>query len=170
MPSSAPQPTPTPPTPGQESAWDYPRPPRQEPTGKHIEVIFDGVTIADTRRARRVLETGHPPVYYVPPEDVRMEYFQRTSRSTNCEFKGTATYYTLTHGDRVADHAAWTYLHPTPPYAPIAGYIAFYPQQMDACLVDGERACPQPGNVYGGWITDDIAGPFKGDPPAENAD
>jgi uncharacterized protein (DUF427 family) len=170
MSKSTPPPTPTPPAPGQESVWTYPRPPRLEPTRKHIEVIFDGVTIADTRRAWRVLETGHAPVYYVPPEDVRMEYFERTSRRSVCEFKGTATYYTITHGDRIADHAAWAYLHPTPPYAHIAGHIAFYPQQMDACLVDGEPARSQPGSFYGGWITDDIAGPFKGDPPAEDAD
>jgi len=153
-----------PPAPGQESVWDYPRPPRLESTDKHIAIVFDGVTIADTRRAWRVLETSHPPVYYLPPADVRMEFFQRASRRTVCEFKGTATYYTISHGGRTADHAAWTYLHPTLPYAPIAGYIAVYPQLMDDCLVDGEHVRPQPGGFYGGWITSDVVGPFKGCP------
>jgi uncharacterized protein (DUF427 family) len=150
--------------PAQESVWDYPRPPRVEDSGRHIQVIFNGVVIADTRRAKRVLETSHPPVYYVPPEDVRLEYLSTTSRSTFCEWKGAASYYTIALGDRKAENAAWFYARPTASFASIAGYVAFYPSRMDACLVDGERVQAQPGDFYGGWITREIVGPFKGGP------
>lgn len=149
---------------GQESVWDYPRPPRLELSPRHITVVFNGVTIADTRRAYRVLETSHPPVYYLPPEDVRMEYFSKTSRSSFCEWKGRAGYYTITVGDKTAADAAWFYPKPTQGFDPIAGYIAVYPSRMDACFVDDERVMPQPGDFYGGWITSDIMGPFKGAP------
>jgi uncharacterized protein (DUF427 family) len=149
---------------GQESVWDYPRPPRLEPSSKHITVVFNGVTIADTRRAYRVLETSHPPVYYIPPEDVLMEHLSQAKRTTFCEWKGRAGYYTISVGERVAADAAWFYADPTGHFGPIAGYIAFYPGKMDACYVDGERVVPQPGDFYGGWITSDILGPFKGDP------
>ena len=152
------------PGPGQESVWDYPRPPRLEPTDRRVQVIFDGVTIVDTRRAYRVLETGHPPVYYVPPEDARVEYLSRTPRGSVCEWKGSAAYYTLTVGDRSAADAIWCYPDPTPAFAPIARFLAFYPKEMDACLVDGVPVEAQPGGFYGGWITPDIVGPFKGAP------
>lgn len=152
------------PGPGQESVWDYPRPPRMEPSSRHIQVVFNGIVIADTRQALRVLETSHPPVYYIPPADVKMEYLTRTPRSTFCEFKGQAGYYTLTVGDRQVQQAAWFYPNPTEVFAPIRNYIAFYPGLMDACYVDGERVEPQPGDFYGGWITSDIVGPFKGGP------
>jgi uncharacterized protein (DUF427 family) len=149
---------------GQESVWDYPRPPRLEPTARHIEVVFNGVTIADTRRAMRVLETSHPPVYYIPPEDIRMEHLTPTRRSSFCEWKGAAAYYTLRVGDVSAENAAWFYASPSEGFEPIAGYVAFYPGRMEACYVDGERARAQPGDFYGGWITRDIVGPFKGKP------
>jgi uncharacterized protein (DUF427 family) len=148
---------------GQESVWDYPRPPRLEPTTRHIIVIFNGEVIAETRRALRVLETSHPPVYYIPPEDVRMEFMQRSNRSTVCEWKGSAAYYHLQAGDRIEKNAAWYYPNPTPAFAPIRDHVAFYPAAMDECLVDGERVQPQPGSFYGGWITSDIVGPFKGE-------
>lgn len=149
---------------GQESVWDYPRPPRLEPTTRHIQVIFNGVVIADTHQAQRVLETSHPPVYYILPADVQMQYLAVDTASSFCEWKGQAGYYTLdVDGKRVAQ-AAWFYPHPTPAFQPIAGYIAFYPGKMDACLVDGERVQAQAGDFYGGWITADIVGPFKGDP------
>src|SRR3954466_10954214 len=152
------------PGPGQESVWDYPRPPALEDTTKHIEVVFNGVSIADTRRAKRVLETSHPPVYYIPPEDVKLaEYFTPTERGTFCEWKGAASYYAIEVGDRRVENAAWTYPTPDPSFKEIAGYIAVYPSLMDACIVDGERARPQPGGFYGGWITHDIKGPFKGE-------
>lgn len=153
-----------PPGPGQQSVWDYPRPPRIEDTSKHIAVVFNGVTIADTRRAKRVLETSSPPVYYIPPEDVRMECLTRTSQGSFCEWKGHAGYYTVIVGDRRIENAAWYYPNPTPNFLSIRNYVAFYASRMDACLVDGERVRPQAGDFYGGWITHEIVGPFKGEP------
>ena len=154
----------TPLEPGQESVWDYPRPPRVEETHRHIQIIFNGVVIADTRRAWRVLETSHPPVYYLPLEDVQTQYLTRTSDSSYCEWKGSAGYHTLTVGDRTVPNAAWFYPNPTPSFAPIRGCIAFYPSKMDVCTADGEVVQAQPGDFYGGWITREIIGPFKGAP------
>jgi uncharacterized protein (DUF427 family) len=153
-----------PPQPGQESVWDYPRPPRLAPTPKHIEIVFNGVTIADSRQSWRVLETSHPPVYYLPPTDIQMAHLVRTPQGSFCEWKGKAVYYTVKVNDRQATNAGWAYPQPTPAFAAIKDYIAFYPQLMDACYVDGELARSQPGGFYGGWITDDIVGPFKGEP------
>ncbi len=153
-----------PPGPGQESVWDYPRPPRLEDTPRHIQIVFNGVTIADTRRAKRILETSHPPTYYLPPEDVRTEYLKPAPGRSFCEWKGTAGYYTVAVGDRQAVRAAWYYAEPSARYPGLKGYIAFYVAPMDACFVDGERARPQPGDLYGGWITSNLVGPFKGEP------
>ena len=153
-----------PPGSGQESVWDYPRPPRVEDSSKHIRVIFNGQVIADTRRAKRVLETSHPPVYYIPSEDIRQQYLARTNRSTFCEFKGAAAYYTIAVGDKKADNAAWFYPNPSAGFREIKDYVAFYPSRMDACFVDGERVAAQPGDFYGGWVTGEIVGPFKGGP------
>ena len=153
-----------PPGPGQESVWDYPRPPRLEDTSKHIEVIFNNVVIADTRLAMRVLETSHPPVYYIPPQDIQMQYLHPVPGETFCEWKGRAAYYSVIVEDRSAERAAWYYPDPTPSFRPIKDYVAFYPALMDSCFVDGEPVQPQPGNFYGGWITRDIVGPFKGEP------
>ena len=134
-----------------------------EDSNKHISVTFNGVVIADTHRAKRILETSHPPVYYIPPEDVKLEqYFKPTSRSTFCEWKGGASYYSVTAGDKSARDAAWYYRHPTHPYEALAGYVAIYPGKMDACYVDGEKVQAQEGDFYGGWITSDVGGPFKG--------
>jgi uncharacterized protein (DUF427 family) len=135
-----------------------------ERSEKHIRVVFNGVVIADTQRAYRVLETSHPPVYYIPPEDSAMNYLQLSEGASFCEWKGRASYYTLTVGDRRVVDAAWAYAQPTAPFAPIAGFLAFYPSKMDACYVNDERVIAQPGDFYGGWITSDIVGPFKGDP------
>lgn len=151
------------PAPGQESVWDYPRPPRVEPSNKHIHVIFNGTVIADSRSAYRVLETSHPPVYYIPPQDVRMEFLRVTARQTFCEFKGTARYFSVTVDGKQAENAAWCYPSPASGYAALKNYVAFYPQRMDGCFVDGERVTPQSGDFYGGWITCEIVGPFKGD-------
>jgi len=148
---------------GQESVWDYPRPPRLEDSTKQIQVVFNGVTIADTRRAKRVLETSHPPVYYIPLEDIRTEFLTPTRQSSYCEFKGQAGYYTLTVGDRQVENAGWFYSSPTPAFAGIRDYVAFYPSKMDTCLMDGEAVVAQAGDFYGGWITKDIVGPFKGE-------
>lgn len=150
------------PKPGQESVWDYPRPPRLEPSSKRIQVVFNGVTIADSQRSQRVLETSHPPVYYIPPKDIKMEYLVATNKQSFCEWKGVARYYTVVVGDKQAVNAAWYYPDPTPAFASLKDYVAFYPSPMDACYVDGEQVTPQPGDFYGGWITSDIVGPFKG--------
>lgn len=152
------------PGPGQESVWDYPRPPRVEGTARHIRVVYNGKVIADTRRARRVLETSHPPVYYIPAEDIRMEHLSQTGRRTWCEWKGQARYYGLSVGGRRAENAAWFYPDPTPGFESIRDYVAFYPGKVDACYVDGERVQAQQGDFYGGWITAEIVGPFKGGP------
>jgi uncharacterized protein (DUF427 family) len=149
---------------GQESVWDYPRPPRLEPVSKQIKIVFEGRTIADTTAGYRVLETSHPPVYYLPPADIDMSYLQATTRGSFCEWKGNALYYHLIVGDRRIENAAWAYPNPTEKFRPIAGYLAFYAQLMDACYIDGELVTPQPGGFYGGWITQDIIGPFKGIP------
>ena len=151
------------PRPGQESVWDYPRPPRLEPSTKHVQVVFGGETIADSHRAMRVLETSHPPVYYIPRDDVRMDYLTPTDRRSFCEWKGSAAYFSVAVGHRTAEHAAWTYPHPTADFVPIADCVAFYPARVDDCFVDGERVEAQPGDFYGGWITREIVGPFKGD-------
>lgn len=157
------KPTPIPPQPGQESVWDYPRPPRLEPISKHIQIIFNGEIIADTHQAFRVLETSHPPVYYIPPQDIRQACVRPAPGTSWCEWKGQAAYFTVKVGDKAAERVAWSYPRPSPAFAEIAGYLAFYAGPMDACLVNGEKARPQPGNFYGGWITNDIVGPFKGE-------
>lgn len=158
------RPTPVKPGPGQESVWDYPRPPRLELTGKHIEIIFNGVKIADTRRAYRILETSHPPVYYIPPDDIKMEYLKPAGGGSWCEWKRQASYYTVEVDGRRAERVAWTYPNPTRSFAALKEYVAFYAAPMDVCYVAGEVVVPQPGNFYGGWITSDVVGPFKGEP------
>lgn len=151
-----------PPGPGQESVWDYPRPPALEDSPKHIQIVFNGQIIADSHQTKRVLETSHPPVYYIPPTDIVMDHLDEAQGSSFCEWKGRAHYYTLTVGDRVAERVAWYYPAPTERFRTIANYVAFYPSAMDACYVDGETVQSQSGDFYGGWITSDIVGPFKG--------
>jgi uncharacterized protein (DUF427 family) len=149
-----------------ESVWDYPRPPRLEPSARLIEVRLAGVTIASTSRGHRVLETSHPPVYYIPREDVLDGVLEVVRGGGSfCEWKGSATYLDVRapNGRRVP-RGAWTYKRPTPEYVAIADAVAFYPALMDRCTVDGERVRPQPGGFYGGWVTDDLVGPFKGAP------
>ena len=155
------------PRPGQESVWDYPRPPRLERTGRHIRIVFNGVVVADTRAAWRVLETSHPPVYYLPPADLKTEHLIENPRSSFCEWKGRARYVDVRVGERTARSAGWYYPNPTGGFAAIRDHIAFYPGAMDRCTVDDEVVRPQPGGFYGGWITSDIVGPFKGDPGTE---
>lgn len=152
------------PGPNQESVWDYPRPPRVEETERHLRVVFNGVTVAETRRGKRVLETSHPPVYYFPPEDVRMEHLVKASGSSWCEWKGRASYYHVIVDGKQARRAAWGYHAPSEGFEAIKDHVAFYPGLVDGCYVDGERVRPQPGGFYGGWITDDVVGPFKGSP------
>jgi uncharacterized protein (DUF427 family) len=152
------------PGPGQESVWDYPRPPRVEPTDKRVRVYFNGELLADTTNAKRVLETSHPPTYYIPEEDVRMEFFKPTNRRTICEFKGAASYFTIEVNGASQNNVAWTYREPRRGFEPVQDHIALYPGRMEACYVGDERVKAQEGDFYGGWITDDIVGPFKGGP------
>lgn len=152
------------PQPGQESVWDYPRPPAVVAATKQVRVEVDGITIAETSRAQRVLETSHPPVYYLPPEDIQMSYLEAIAGASFCEWKGLASYYSLVVGDRRIEKAAWTYPEPTPAFEVIRNYIAFYPSRVDGCYVGDEKVGAQPGDFYGGWITQDIVGPFKGSP------
>ncbi len=161
---SAMRPIPIRPTPGQESVWDYPRPPRLERTTKRIQVVFAGVTIADSDGAWRVLEASHPPVYYLPPGDVHRALLVASSRASSCEWKGRAAYWSVVIDDRQALDVAYSYPAPSLTFAAIRDYLAFYAAPMDACFVGGERVTAQAGGFYGGWITSDIVGPFKGGP------
>lgn len=150
------------PNPGQESVWDYPRPPRVEPTPRRIRIVHAGTVIADTARALRLLETSHPPTYYLPAADVRWEFLTPGAGSSHCEFKGRAVYWTLRVAGRVSAEAAWSYPDPLPAYAALRDHVAFYAGRIDEAWVDAERAEPQPGGFYGGWVTSDVVGPFKG--------
>ena len=146
-----------------ESVWDYPRPPRVEPSAKRVRVVLGGAVIADTTHAHRVLETSHPPVYYVPLEDVAPRALVTVGRRTFCEWKGEARYFDVIGGNgRRVGRGAWTYPDPTGGFAMIRNAVAFYPGLMDECTLDGELVEAQPGDFYGGWITREIVGPFKG--------
>jgi len=147
-----------------ESVWDYPRPPRAEPTPRRLTVTAGGRTVADTTRGWRVLETSHPPTYYIPPEDADRSLLRPNGRTSVCEFKGVAHYFDLVLGEEVRPSAAWAYPDPTPGFAPIAGHLCFYASRVDACTGGGEPVQAQPGDFYGGWITSDLEGPFKGAP------
>jgi len=158
------QPVPVSPAPGQESVWDYPRPPRLERSGKHVEVWLGGVKIADTTAAYRVLETSHPPGYYLPPQAFASGVLSLAPGSSVCEWKGRASYWTLTAGGVSVPSGAWSYEHPTPEFVAIAGYVALYAGRVERVTLDGETVTPQPGDFYGGWITGEVVGPFKGIP------
>lgn len=146
-----------------ESVWDYPRPPRLEPVAHEIRIVLAGRVVARTRDAMRVLETSHPPVYYLPRAAFTC-VLEPSSRSSFCEWKGRAIYWSLREGDRHALDCAWSYPKPTRDFAAIADHLAVYPQAMDACFVGDEQVTPQPGGFYGGWITANLKGPFKGAP------
>lgn len=150
------------PGPGQESVWNYPRPPAVEISGDRVVVVLGGVVVADTRQALRVLETSHPPTYYLPVEDVVDGALRPTTGSSWCEFKGRAGYFDVVGGDTVATAAAWTYPDPSPGYEALLGHVALYPGRMDRCEVDGETVAAQAGDFYGGWRTSRVVGPFKG--------
>jgi uncharacterized protein (DUF427 family) len=152
------------PGPGQESVWDYPRPPKLERTDSRIVVQHANATIADTHRAWRVLETSHPPSYYLPPEDIDMELLAQSSRQSFCEWKGSATYFDIVAGHETVPGAAWTYRDPIEAFSALRNHVSFYPQLVDACWVDGERVAPVEGSFYGGWVTSTVVGPFKGGP------
>jgi uncharacterized protein (DUF427 family) len=147
---------------GQESVWDFPRPPALVASTRHVVIRFDGTVIADTRRAWRVLETSHPPTWYVPREDVAPDVLRRSAADpTRCEWKGAATYWDVVTPDAELRAAMWSYENPTPRFSALAGAVTGYPAVLE-CTVDGERARPQDGGFYGGWITSDVVGPFKG--------
>ncbi len=148
---------------GQESVWDYPRPPAVEEVADRVRIEFGGRTIVDTVDALRVLETSHPPVYYVPGEQIEATVHLADGTSM-CEFKGVARYLTIVSNQRIAVRSAWTYPEPWPGYERLAGYVAVYPSHMDRCEVGGETVVPQEGDFYGGWITSRVVGPFKGGP------
>jgi uncharacterized protein (DUF427 family) len=147
-----------------ESVWDYPRPPRVEPSAELVEVTLGGVVVASTRASYRVLETSHPPTYYLPREAFADGVLRPAEGSSYCEWKGVAAYYDLVAGTAVAARAAWCYPEPAAGFEAIAGHVAVYPALVDRCTVDGEVVEPQPGGFYGGWITSRVTGPFKGAP------
>ena len=147
-----------------ESVWDYPRPPRVEPSTQLIRVVFNGTIVAETSTALRVLETSHPPVYYIPLGDVQQQLLSPTAHHSYCEYKGQASYYSVKVGNKVSENAAWSYHQPSTGYESLKDHLAFYPGRVDACYVDDERVRAQEGDFYGGWITSDIKGPFKGGP------
>jgi uncharacterized protein (DUF427 family) len=150
------------------SVWDFPRPPDLARWGERVTVVLGGVTIADTSEAWAVLETSHPPTYYLPTSCFLVGALRPAGGASFCEWKGRATYLDLVagHGDSatVAQRAAWTYPTPTARYAALKDHVALYPGEVDACLVDGVQVEPQPGGFYGGWVTPRVAGPFKGGP------
>ena len=150
-----------------ESVWDYPRPPRLEPAGRQVRILHCGVVLVDSNKALRVLETSHPPVYYIPQRDIAMMWMRASARaSTFCEFKGSARYWTIDMSERcqpgISTDAAWSYSNPTRPFAALCDHLAFYASRVDECSVDGEIVVPQTGDFYGGWITSWVTGPFKG--------
>lgn len=147
-----------------ESVWDYPRPPALRATEEVVEVHLGGQLIARTSAPIQVLETSHPPTYYLPVGAFAGDVLRPAAGSSWCEFKGRAAYFDLVAGDRVASRAAWHYPQPTPGYVDLLGHVALMPAAVDACYVDGERVQPQEGSFYGGWITAKVAGPFKGAP------
>ena len=148
-----------------ENVHDYPRPPRLEPVARPLRIVFGGQTIASTDKAWRVLETTHPPTYYLPPDAFTAGALAPgEGRGSFCEWKGRAVYWTLRSGDATAVDAGWSYPDPTEGFRPIRDHVAVYAGRMDACFVGDEQVTPQPGGFYGGWITSDLVGPFKGAP------
>ena len=152
------------PGPGQESVWDYPRPPRVEPVPERVRILAGGELLADSTRALRVLETAGAPTIYVPRADVRTELLARSATTSTCEWKGAATYWTLVLPDREVADVAWSYERPTPPFEQLRDHLAFYAGRVDEAWFGEERVRPQPGGFYGGWVTSRIVGPIKGEP------
>ncbi len=147
-----------------EDVWTYPRPPRLEPVAQSLRIVFAGRTVARTEAGYRVLETSHPPVYYLPPAAFTGCELEPAPGRSFCEWKGEARYWSLRVGDQVAERAAWSYPDPVPAFVPLRDHLAVYAGAMEGCYVGDELATPQPGGFYGGWITRDLKGPFKGGP------
>jgi uncharacterized protein (DUF427 family) len=147
-----------------ESVWDYPRPPAVDPSGEHVVVTHRGVVLCDTKSAVRVLETSHPPTYYLPFADVNWDVLEAVPGSTVCEFKGVANYADIVIGDERIPRAAWWYPTPNRGFESLVDHLAIYPGRVDEVTVDGEKVLAQEGDFYGGWITSRVTGPFKGAP------
>ena len=158
------RPRPDPVAPGQESVWQYPRPAVAQPSDRHIRITHAGIVVADTRAAVRTIETSPPPSWYIPPDAIAPGLLRPSPRRSFCEWKGEARYWHVEIGGQVFNDVAWSYPNPTPAFAILRDHVAFYAAPFDLCTVDGERVRPQPGGFYGGWITSDLAGPFKGIP------
>ena len=155
------------PGPGQESVWDYPRPPRVEPVGLAVRVELNDKTIAHSTNALRVLETASPPTIYIPARDVATRYLEPAIGTTFCEWKGFASYFHVVVGEEKARRAAWHYPKPNHRYPQLRDHIAFYAGRVDACYIGDEKVRPQGGRYYGGWVTRNIVGPYKGEPGTE---
>ena len=151
------------PGPGQVSVWDFPRPPRVVMDTREVVIRWGDVEVARTRRATLVLETSHPPGFYIPWEDVQRTLLRAQEGGSFCEWKGPATYWSLVKGSAVLPGVAWSYAKPLEGAEALADCVAFYPTNLD-CTVAGARVTPQPGGFYGGWITPELVGPFKGEP------
>ncbi|MET1006528.1 MAG: DUF427 domain-containing protein [Propionibacteriaceae bacterium] len=158
------RPAPEPVRPGQESVWSFPRPPALRASTEHIRILLGGVTICETRASWQVLETSHPPTYYLPRSSFTAGSLHAADGHSFCEWKGVASYLDVLGGDQVAARAAWYYPTPNSTFAELLDHVALYPGAMDACFVDGEEVIAQPGGFYGGWVTSKVAGPFKGIP------
>ncbi len=156
-----------PPRPGQESVWDFPRPAVAQPCSAHIVIEHGGAVVADTRRSIRVIETSHPPTYYIPPDDILPRLLRRAPGRSTCEWKGEAVYWDVVLDDVVTPKVGWSYPNPSPSFEILRDHVAFYSAPFDRCTVDGKVVVPQPGRFYGGWITSHVAGPFKGVPGSD---
>lgn len=152
------------PLPGQESVWDYPRPPAIEAISDHIRIVQEGEVICDSNHSYRILETSHPPTYYVPIATFSSGVLMKTTKTSFCEFKGLATYFHLVVGEKLLEFAAWGYANPSDSYRPLKDHLSVYATMVDECYVGEERVQPQKGDFYGGWITSKVVGPFKGGP------
>lgn len=147
-----------------ESVWDYPRPPALEHANKHVRIVVAGKVLAESHRPILIKETSHPPVYFLPPEDVREDWLRPTRKASYCEWKGQASYYDVVVGDRRLEAVAFRYENPIERFRDLEGWYSFYAAPMDSVTVDGELVTPQEGEFYSGWITSDLVGPFKGAP------
>jgi len=156
-----------PPGPGQRSVWDFPRPPAIEPVRVEVSVRFGAIEIARSSRCLRVLETGSPPTYYIPPDDVERSLLEPAEGRSLCEWKGEAHYWDLAGVSHGPPRVAWSYPEPFPEFRRLADHLAFYPSRLE-CFVGSARAEPQPGGFYGGWVTPELVGPFKGEPGTGN--
>lgn len=158
------RPRPDPVGPGQQSVWQFPRPAIAERSDAHVRIEHRGLVIADTKASVRTLETSHPPSYYIPPEAIAVGVLRRAAGGSFCEWKGSAVYWDVVIGDVLLLRVGWSYPKPSPAFAMLRDHVAFYAAPLDRCSVNGETVEPQPGSFYGGWITSDLAGPFKGIP------